>query len=298
VDPMRTKSGTNATSGGLSAVVRTFLLNLHRLTDAQVWTELEKAADAPSYGKAIQQVLRFAEQRGFHITQAGWEAYVRTTLANLPGELDNQIRMLRDPPEQHSESLREWVHEVCDHEGESGLTEEEDYECRVQYVLEALHRENARPSLFSLCSQAQLRGRGWLPCRLGSFCKSKSRSNRILLNWDQILHCPSRPVSDPDEAVITQVKCDHCALVIPLPAFSSEISAAVAASVRSVGPQVQHLMEAIQILRTSSPLGLRECRVIAEHVTLSKGLCHTCQSQLRSAGTVVCRNCRAVNLDW
>ena len=97
---------------------------------------------------------------------------------------------------------------------------------------------------------------------------------------------------------IEDVTCAQCGQSFSVPELPIKLSSMVAESVRAADPKAQWPMEAIDLLRSFGLVGLLACKVIAEHVTRSPGVCNYCHTPLPCAGNVVCETCRALNFDW
>jgi hypothetical protein len=67
----------------------------------------------------------------------------------------------------------------------------------------------------------------------------------------------------------------------------------VASSVRS-----GNMITAMRQIVEDSPLGLRDAKGIALHITREPQRCHRCKQSLEGAPVSVCPSCRALNYDW
>jgi hypothetical protein len=164
-----------SSSGPKHEMVRRFVLRLCNEKDDSTWEQIDKLSKI-DYEEAISILVRIAESHGFSFLKKDWEWVVKKIIEGYPDQRDkgncSVIELLKKPTKEHSEDLKEYVYEICDHEGEPDWNKEEDYRFRVEYVIEALQdqMDDDSGSLLHSCSQEQLEGKGWIPGRFGISC--------------------------------------------------------------------------------------------------------------------------------
>ena len=153
-----------------------FVLRLCSEKDDSIWEQIDKLSKI-DYKAALSILVRIAESHGFTFRKEDWERFVKKIIEAYHDQRNNGdcnvIELLKKPTEEHSKDLKEYVFEICDHEGDPGWDKEEDYRFRVDYVIEALQdqmEDDDSGSLLHSCSQEQLEGKGWVPGRFGISC--------------------------------------------------------------------------------------------------------------------------------
>ncbi len=101
-----------------------------------------------------------------------------------------------------------------------------------------------------------------------------------------------------DHVAIVDQACGQCGATFQMPDLPTNLRSSTAELVRSVSPTEKSPFEAIDLLRSFGVIGLLHCKRVAEHITRSKGVCHCCDTKLPASDEVVCKNCKALNLDW
>ena len=101
-----------------------------------------------------------------------------------------------------------------------------------------------------------------------------------------------------DHVAIVEQACGQCGATFQMPDLPTSLRSSIAELVRSAPPTEKWPFEAIDFLRSLGVIGLLHCKQVAEHITRSKGVCHSCDAELPASDEVVCENCRALNLDW
>ena len=127
-------------------------------------------------------LMAAAMHRGYTISLQGWCDAVRALVIE-PYMSSDPLSALRSPTKSHSAPLREWVYEVCDHEGDSAWSRDEDYCARVEYILGTYGRKSDQVIQLHL-SVEQLNGIGWLPDPFG-LC-TEGEIARKLISWSKI----------------------------------------------------------------------------------------------------------------
>lgn len=152
-----------------------FVLHLCSEKDDSIWKQMGELSKI-DYEAAVSVLVCTAESRGFPFLREDWERVIKKMIEAYPDQQNREdrtvIELLKKPMEEHSVSLKESVYEICDYEGDPDWNEEEDYQFRVKYVIEALQKrlKSDSVSLLRSCSQEQLEGKGWVPSRFGISC--------------------------------------------------------------------------------------------------------------------------------
>ena len=156
-------------------VVCKFILYLINEKNSSIWKHIDELSKM-NYEKAVSTLVGAAEDVGFSFFKEDWEWVVKkiveTYLCQQERKNCSVIELLKRPIKKHSDNLREYVYEICDYEGDPSWNKEEDYQFRVEYVIEALgdQMEDASVPMLCSCSQEQIEGKGWLPNRFGISC--------------------------------------------------------------------------------------------------------------------------------
>ena len=124
-------------------------------------------------------------------------------------------------------------------------------------------------------------------CREGVL--KHSRWHRIPGASDQSDGFLPRAPETPSHAVL----CEGCGAKLKVPDLSTVDYAHLARVTREQGP----FMALVQLGKRWH-MGLAESKILSEHISRTKGVCHKCQGPLVGSGEVVCQNCKSINLDW
>lgn len=152
-----------------------FILNLCGEKDGSTWEQIDKLSEI-DYEASMSILVRTAESHGYSFVKEDWEWAVKKIIEAHPDQQDNEncdvIECLKKPTKEHSDSLKEYVYEICDYEGDPDWDKEEDYRFRVEHVIATLQEqiEDESAPLLLACTQEQLEGKGWVPNRFGISC--------------------------------------------------------------------------------------------------------------------------------
>ena len=170
--------------------VREFIVKIRHEWNRTISTEINRFFEM-EYETAITLLENFAHNYGYTFSLQDWESYVKEVIEGYKTKSTQEFRrtidLLSAPLENHCDGLKEYVFEICDYEGDPSWSKEEDYQYRVDYVIESLEDmvDESDQSLLSTCDQDQLEGKGWKINQLGLSCDT-GHSKR-LISWDKIM---------------------------------------------------------------------------------------------------------------
>lgn len=158
--------------------VRKFLVSIYNEKKWDwVWEEINKISEL-DYEEAMSKLVNISINCGFPFSKKEWESCIKEIICNYINNSKQEnrkiIKLLKKPPNNHSEGLKKYVYEICDYGGDPEWNEKEDYYERVKYVIDVLQEqiEDSSEYILSGCNQEQLQGKGWIPEKaIGLTCK-------------------------------------------------------------------------------------------------------------------------------